>query len=143
MEVGKNKLFSRQPFQLLLSKLSNSPNKHRKHWLGCSWLAQPSSAEKTQPIPFPAEQAVLGRAYCCSLRGGQGALLPCSPPWLCTPSWHHRRWYLAQGSFPGIPLQLGGHLSLQRWTASRAWEGFPCALLSPAWPLADGTGLPR
>lgn len=142
VEVGKNKLFSRQPFQLLLSKLSNSPNKHRKHWLGCRWLAQPSSAEQAQPIPFPTGRAVLGHCLLLLSEGWAGALLRRSPPRLCTPFWHHRRCRLAQGSFPGVPLQLGGHLSLQRWTTSRAWQGCPCTLLCPAWPLANSTGLP-
>lgn len=108
MEVGKNKLFSHQPFQLLLSKLSNSPNKHRKCWLSRSWPAQPSSAGQAQPIPFPFPE--LSRPYliiaCCrSSRGGQGALLPRFPPWLCTPFWHHCRCHLAQGSSLDIHLQ--------------------------------------
>ena len=48
------------------------------------------------------------------------------------------------GQLPGhpSPTMAGGHLSPQRWTTSAAWEGFPCILLSPAWPPANGTGLP-
>lgn len=105
VEVGKNKLFSRQPFQLLLSKLSNSPNKHRKHWLSHSWLAQASSTGQAQPVLFPFLQPsklCWVTACFCSLQGGQGALLPHSLPWLCTPFQHHPECHLAQG---GIPLQ--------------------------------------
>lgn len=38
-------------------------------------------------------------------------------------------------------MMAGGPLSLQRWTTSTAWEGFPCTLLSPAQPLANAMGL--
>lgn len=110
--------------------------------LAAAGWPSPAAQSRHSPSRSQPSEPCWVIAYCCSLRGGQGALLPRSPPQLCTPFWRHRRCHLAQGSFLGIPLQLGGHLSLQRWTTSRAWQGCPCTLLCPAWPLANGTGLP-
>lgn len=52
VEVGKNKLFSRRPLQLLLSKLSQGPNKQRG-----AGAAASSAVLQAQPIlsPQPSE----------------------------------------------------------------------------------------
>lgn len=52
-QTRKNKLFSRQPFQLLLSKLSNSTNKTRRRWLGCSWPAARERHNPSHLCPHP------------------------------------------------------------------------------------------
>lgn len=56
MEVGKNKLFSRQPFQLLLSKLSNSPNKHESASSAAAGWPDLFMWDTAYPIPNPAAQ---------------------------------------------------------------------------------------
>lgn len=118
VEGGKNKLFSRQPFQLLLSKLSNSPNKQRA--LARPQLAGQRGAGTARPAPCPpAEQAVLGHRLLPLSAGWAKGLR--SPPRLCTPFRHHRKCHPAQGIFPGIPLR--------RWLVVTC----PCRDGQPPW----------
>lgn len=141
VEVGKNKLFGSQPLQPLLSKLSGSPNKQGKRWLSRSWPAQPG--RHSPSCPRSRSQARRpGSSPAAALRGvGKGLRSP-APHRGCAPPSGTAAMPPGTGQLPGrpSPAVAGGHLSLPMDT-SAAWEGFPCALLRPAWPPANGRGL--
>lgn len=112
MEVGKNKLFRRQPFQLLLSKLSNSPNKHKS--AGSATAGWPGSFvwDTTHPNPNPVAQPC---QVIPSPRPSKGV---CSPTRHCSCSTPSSAITDASqaASWDITPVMTGGHLSLQRWT---------------------------
>lgn len=125
MEVGKNKLFSRQPFQLLLSKLSNSPNKHESAGSAAAGWPGPFVRDTAQPIPNPVSQPC---RVIASPWMGKGLYSPAPHRGCATPSSATTDATRAASWDPipvtTVPAEIDNPMA----------QKLPCALLGPAQP---------